>query len=273
VDLVRLIHIEAGIHKLRLSGGEPLLYPHVADLTARLRLLLPKATLGITTNGTLLAHKAAALRAAGLDSVNVSLDSLDSDRFREVTAGGSLGSTLHGIQATAEAGFSAIKLNTVLIRRTNGDQLPDLVRYAARLACEIRFIELMPFGHGAALFRSDFLAAQEAFESLKRAFRYLSTAPSTSTAGRHRFLVDGRVVVVGLITPVSQPFCSRCDRLRLSRAGRLYACLRQSSWVDLLTPLRADDEWTVRQRIRDSLCGKQEPGRQWPVEHMVTIGG
>ena len=273
LDLVRLVDDETGIYKLRLSGGEPLMHPQVVDVTARLRSILPGAKLCLTTNGILLPEYVKPLRMAGLDAVNVSLDSLDPDRFREVTGGGKLESSLRGIRAAITAGFSGIQINTVLIRRINGDQLADLVCFAAELGCEIRFIELMPFGFGNALWQSDYLPAHEALDSLKHAFQYLGTAPPTGTASRYRFLVDGRTATVGMITPVSQPFCPRCDRLRISRRGQLYACLRQSSGVDLLAPLRAGDWPAVRRCIRDALRDKQDPGQHWPERHMVTIGG
>ena len=273
LELVRLVHEETGIYKLRLSGGEPLLYRGVVGLIEQLRSLLPHAKLALTTNGRLLAGAVGSLSEAGLDAVNVSLDSLDPDRFRDVTGGGDVEATLDGIRTAVAAGFSKVKLNTVLIRRTNGDQLADLVRFAAGLGCEIRFIELMPLGQGTALWQSDFLGADDALDSLKSAFEYVGAAPFTGTASRYRFLVGGRSVTVGMITPVSHPFCSRCDRLRLSRAGHLYACLRQPAGVELLPPLRAGAEQSVRQRIRDSVRGKQDPGEHWPERHMVTIGG
>ena len=273
LELVRLIHEGTGIYKLRLSGGEPLLHPRVASVTGALRSLLPDAQLALTTNGRLLPGAVEPLAKAGLNAVNISLDSLDPDRFRDVTGGGNLEATLEGIRAAVAGGFSCIKLNTVLIRRINGDRLPDLVHYAAELGCEIRFIELMPFGHGAALSRSDYFSADEALDSLKQPFEYLGTAPSTGTAARYRFLVDDHSTIVGMITPVSHPFCSRCDRLRLSRTGRLYACLREPSGVELLPLLRTGNEQTVRQRIRDSLRDKHDPGQHWPERHMVTIGG
>lgn len=273
IELVRLIHEEVGLHKLRFSGGEPLMYSGTTALVGRLRKQLPEVTFGMTTNGTLLARSAVSLRASGLDSVNVSLDTLDPHRFRSLTVGGDLSATLEGICAATLARFSSVKLNTVLVRRTNGDHLPELVQLAAGLGCEIRFIELMPFGHGTELYRTDYLGADEAIDLLKRAFDYVSGAPATSTANRHRFLVDGHVATVGFITPVSRPFCSRCDRLRLSRTGRLYPCLRQSSSIDLINPLRAGDETEIRERIRDSLCGKKSPGQHWPERQMVTIGG
>lgn len=273
IDLVRLIHEETGIHKLRLSGGEPLMHPRVVELTTELRRLLPDTRLGITTNGASLAGRTKPLRKAGIDFVNVSLDSLDPTRFRSVTGGGRLDSTLRGIRAAVSAGFSRVRLNTVLIRRVNGDQLAVLVRFAAALDCEIRFIELMPIGCGAALWQSDYLAGDEALDSLCHEFEYLGRAPSTGTSARHRFLVDGRPAMIGMITPVSHAFCSRCDRLRMSHGGRLFACLRQLESTDLLTPLRAGDESEVRWRIRHAVRNKRDPGKYWPERQMVTIGG
>lgn len=273
VDLVRLADQETGIYKLRLSGGEPLMHPRVVEVMAELRSVLPVARLCLTTNGILLPRCIGSLREAGLDAVNISLDSLAPDRFQEVTGGGNLEATQRGIRAALAAGLSGVRINTVLIRRINGDQLADLVCFAAEMGCEIRFIELMPFGFGSGLWQSDYFAAEEALDALKEAFRYLGEAPPSGTASRYRFLVEGRPVTVGMITPVSRPFCSRCDRLRISRRGQLYACLRQSNPVDLLAPLRADDGPTVRQRIRESLRDKEDPGQQWPDRHMVTIGG
>jgi len=273
LDLVRLVSEETGIHKLRLSGGEPLLCPGLPKLIEQIRSMLPELTLGVTTNGTLLAEAASELRSAGLNSVNVSLDSLDPDRFYEVAGSRGLEATLQGIRVAVEAGFSSVKINAVLIRRVNGDQLHDLVRFAAETGCEIRFIELMPYGHGAELFESDYLAAEEALGFLKHKFQYLGPVEPTGTSSRHRFFVDGSVTVVGMITPVSEPFCSRCDRLRVNRVGRLYVCLRQPRGVDLLTPLRSGDEPIVRRRIREAISSKRDPGVHWPDRRMVTIGG
>ncbi|MHB8903280.1 MAG: GTP 3',8-cyclase MoaA [Thermoguttaceae bacterium] len=273
LELVRLIDRATGIHKLRLSGGEPLVHPRVVELVARLRSMLPAARLCLTTNGILLPRYGASLRRAGLQAVNVSLDSLDPDRFRDVTGGGQVESTLSGIRAAVNGRFDGVQVNTVLIRRINGDQLADLVRFAAGLGCEIRFIELMPFGLGSPIWQSDYLPADEALDSLKQDFPYLGEAPPSGTASRHRLLVDGRPATIGMISPVSKPFCSRCDRLRLSRKGQLYACLRQASRADLLAPLRAGDLESVCGRIQQALRDKQDPGQQWPDRPMISIGG
>ncbi|HEY4761811.1 MAG TPA: radical SAM protein, partial [Thermoguttaceae bacterium] len=273
LSLVRIIQEQISIYKLRLTGGEPLLYPQVADLIAQLRQQLPQTKLCITTNGTFLVKKVAELKAAGLDSLNISLDTLNEDIFRELSGGGCLEDTISGISAAREAGFTDLKLNSVLIRGVNTGSLAELVQFAARTDCEIRFIELMPYGQGAALFHTDYLGAEEALNSLKQAFSYVGPAAGSGTASRFQFLVGGRAITVGFITPVSHPFCSVCDRLRLSRSGRLFACLRQQQGIDLLTPLRRGDLTAVREHIKAGICGKHDPGGYWPEHNMVSIGG
>jgi GTP 3',8-cyclase len=273
LELVRIVHEAVSIHKIRLTGGEPLLHPRLAVLVAKLRKQLPDTAICATTNGTFLAKQAKELRAAGLDSLNVSLDTLNPQLFKELTGVGSLEATIAGISAARAAGFRGVKINAVLIRGINGHNLADLVRFASRIDSEIRFIELMPYGHGAALFLTDYFAADEALASLKQEFSYIGPATRSGTAARHQFFIDGRVITVGFITPVSHPFCADCDRLRLNRGGRLFACLRQQRYVDLLTPLRAGNLATVSESIKASLSGKHDPGSYWPEQHMVSIGG
>lgn len=193
---------------------------------ASLRHVLPTATLAATTNGTLLARRAARLRAAGLDAINISLDTLDAAAFHALN-GGVLSQTLAGLRAARAAGFGGIKLNATLIRGINGDALPDLVRFALVEDCEPRFIELMPYGPGAGLFATDYLSAGEALERLKQAFLHLGPRGQAGTAMRHVFDIDGQPRSVGFITPVSHPFCGECNRWRLSCDGRLLACLPQ----------------------------------------------
>ena len=273
LDLVAAIDRAAQVAKLRLTGGEPLVHTRLPTLVSSLRRILPTTTLAVTTNGTLLPRQAAALRAAGLDALNISLDSLDAAAFRALN-GGVLSQTLAGLRAARAAGFAGIKLNAVLIRSVNGDALADLVRFAAAEDCEPRFIELMPYGPGAALFASDFLSADEALDRLKRAYPYLGACGQAGTALRYMFAIDGQPRPVGFITPVSHPFCDACNRWRLSSDGRLLACLRQRVGTDLLSPLRAGNRGAVQQRIDAMLDGKQAPGAcQWPVEEMVSIGG
>lgn len=271
--LVRFLHRVASIYKVRLTGGEPLLHPELDRLVAAIRHALPDTILSATTNGTLLAQRAVILRRAGLDSLNVSLDSLDPRDFQQITGGGRLETTLAGIRAAREAGFSNIKLNAVLIRNVNGKALPELVRFAADQCCEIRFIELMPYGEGARLHDREYFSASEALAVLCEAFVDIGSASPTGTAVRHRFLVDRRPATVGFIRPVSQPFCAFCDRLRLDRGGCLFACLRNERGIDLLGPWRRGNREEVLQRIRARWEGKRPPADFWPARDIATIGG
>jgi GTP 3',8-cyclase len=273
LELVRIVNDTVPIHKLRLTGGEPLLHPRVTELMTGIRDLLPKTEFCLTTNGTLLAKKAQSLRAAGLDSLNISLDTLHPGKFQKLSGGGSLDDTIAGIGAAGEIGFTNLKINSVLIRGINADGLADLVRFAARKDCEIRFIELMPYGQGAALFLTDYHSAEEAFNSLNKVFSCIGPVASTSTARRYRFLVDGKSITVGFITPVSQPFCSKCDRLRISHNGRLFACLRQQQNIDILALLRSGDWSAIGEHVTAAISGKHDPGGYWPEHDMVSIGG
>jgi GTP 3',8-cyclase len=273
MEIVGLIGAEYPIHKIRVTGGEPLVKKDLPQFVARLRAEMPNAELALTTNGLLLAPIAAELRRAGIESINVSIDTLDAEGFRELTRGGSLKAVLSGIEAAHAASFGNLRLNAVLMRSINGSCLDDLVSLAARYDGEIRFIELMPFGEGAAIYDDEFLSGDEALESLRRKFPYLGLATQSATAERYRFLVDGRETIVGFITTVSHPFCERCDRLRLDSHGRIYACMRTPRGVDLLTPFRAGQIDLVRQRIHREVPNKTIPLGVWPDHSLVTIGG
>lgn len=273
LQLVGRIHRLHPLTKLRLTGGEPLLRHGLADLVRRIRDLLPDAVLALTTNGALLSRLARPLREAGLDALNVSLDTLDPTAFAHLTGGGRLDATLAGIQAAQAAGFPKIRLNCVLIRRVNGDRLSEIARWAVLRDCEIRFIELMSCGSGADLFESDYLSADQAIARLANDFDYYGPIEREGTAQLHRFVIDNRSVSVGMITPVSHPFCATCNRLRMDARGRLIACLRQPSHHDLLEPLRRGDEATLLERIEACVNAKGIPAEGWPDRQMVVVGG
>jgi cyclic pyranopterin phosphate synthase len=273
LEIIRRIRAEYPIHKLRVTGGEPLLRRDLPQLVARLRGELPQVEMALTTNGLLLAPIAVDLRRAGMDSINISIDTMDADGFREVTRGGNIKTVLAGLDAAHAAGIRKIRLNAVLMRSINGSRLDELVRLAAQYDSEIRFIELMPYGEGASIYDEEYLSGDEALESLQAAFPYLGPAADSATAARYRFVVEGRERIVGFITTVSHPFCERCDRLRLDCHGRIYACMRTPVGVDLLTPLRAGRADVVRQRIRQETPNKTIPLGVWPDHSLVTIGG
>ncbi len=271
--LVAILHEEFPIYKIRVTGGEPLLRPGLPRLIARIREQMPRAELAMTTNAVLLKQHAVAVRQAGVDFLNTSLDTLSAERCRELTRGGDLDSIVGGIEAARAAGFPQIRINTVLMRSYNGDELPELVRFAAKIGAEIRFIELMPFGEGLAIYDEEFLSAVEALERLQAEFPRLGSLPMSATARRHRLLVDGKEVAIGFITNISEPFCEGCDRTRMDSRGRLYACLRTVHGADLLTPYRAGRLDVVRGLIRGEVPNKTIPPGVWPSHNMVSIGG
>jgi cyclic pyranopterin phosphate synthase len=273
LELVRLIDAEFPLYKVRVTGGEPLLRNGLPRLVARLRAQLPKVELALSTNAILLARSAAELRRAGIESINISIDSLGPEGYRDLTRGGNLDAVLEGARAARAAGFGKVRLNAVLLRTVNGSHLDELVRLAAGHDCEIRFIELMPFGEGAAIYDAEYLSGDAALESLQRSLEYLGPAPDSATAARHRFSIDGRERTVGFITTVSHPFCDRCDRIRLDSHGRIYACLRTPRGADLLGPCRAGRTDVVRQRIRREVPNQTIARGVWPGHSLAHIGG
>lgn len=273
IELVARVDRVCRLGKLRFTGGEPLLRPDLVELVLGLRQLLPDALLALTTNGLLLPQFAGPLRAAGIASVNVSLDTLDPVAFATLTRGGRLDATLRGIEVAQSAGFARLKLNTVLIRRVNGNRLGALVRWATQHACEIRFIELMPCGPGAALFANDHLSADDALTQLKSEFEYLGDYGREGTSHRYAFSVDGQPVTIGMIAPVSHPFCGDCNRLRLDARGRLISCLRRQDGENLLELLRRGSHEFLAERVEACLVAKTAPGDIWPDRQMVLVGG
>ncbi len=275
-EILRLVaetHQVIPVRKVRITGGEPLLRRDAADIVRGLRSLLPEATLAMTTNGTLLGRMARPLRDAGLDALNISLDTPDPSAFARVTRGGQVSQVLDGLAAAREAGFDRLKVNAVLMESFNGAFLADLVRVAVDHGAEPRFIELMPSGEGRSLFARNHLAASDARQRLAGFFSYEGPAGRSGTAERHRYRDGDRILVVGFITPVSMPFCDRCDRLRLDSRGAMWACLRQSGKVDLAEPLRSGDDSEVERRLADLLAHKRVPEAGWSDGRMVAIGG
>jgi cyclic pyranopterin phosphate synthase len=273
LDLAGIVHDIHPLYKLRFTGGEPLLRPDVLELIRAFRRRLPATELCMTTNGLLLEGRSRPLRAAGLRSMNISLDTLDPERFRVLTGSDRLSQVLDGIDDARRAGFDNLKLNTVLLRSFNGDQLPALVRIAAAHEAEIRFVELMPIGAGAGLFSREYLSAEEALGRIGESFSYLRPARPSATAKRHVLEVGGREVTIGFITSVSSRFCDACDRLRLDSLGRIFSCLRDACGIDLREALRGGDLQGLREGIRAAVREKKAACSCWPARPMVQLGG
>jgi cyclic pyranopterin phosphate synthase len=238
-EIARLtgVFVQAGVERLRLTGGEPLLRRGLPDLVRRLAAQPGLRDLAITTNGVLLASHAAALKAAGLHRVTVSLDTLQPDRFRALTRFDQHAAVLDGIAAAARE-FGGLKIDTVVMRGVNDDELVDMVEFARRVNAEVRFIEYMDVG-GATRWRwQDVVTRVEILGVLGAHYGPLRPLHEASSAPADRFaLPDG--TTVGIIASTTAPFCRTCDRARLTADGLLLLCLYASTGLDLRTPLRS----------------------------------
>jgi GTP 3',8-cyclase len=231
------VFITLGIDKVRLTGGEPLLR---RDVPALIRLLAAKPAvrdLAITTNGVLLAEHAETLRAAGLHRVTVSLDTLRADRFAALTRRMTHAQVLEGIRSVPRAGFSGTKLDTVVIRGVNDDELGDLIEFGKTVPAEVRFIEYMDVGGATRWSMEQVVSRAEMLERLERRYGPIAPVVEDSTAPADRYqLRDG--TVFGIIASTTAPFCADCDRSRLTADGMWYLCLYALTGVDLRAPLR-----------------------------------
>ncbi len=240
-----------GVSKLRITGGEPLVRKNVMWLIERLGALSGLDNLVLTTNGSQLDRFAAPLHAAGVKRLNISLDTLDAERFRNITRIGSLEKVLQGIDAARAAGFRRTKLNVVMMRGVNDDEFSDLVAFAVANELDISFIEEMPLGQIAG--RSNtYISSEDTREVLSQRFEL---APSTEDSGgpARYWRIPGSESRIGFISPHSHNFCDTCNRVRITAKGELYPCLGQNDAMNLLPILRTGDEDALRQAIVDSM--------------------
>ncbi len=280
-ELMRIVEIAVaeGVTEVRLTGGEPLLRPDVVDIIAAIHSIENPPEISITTNGIMLPRLADRLAEAGLARVNISLDTLDRARFKELTRRDRLGDVLDGIDAAKAAGMTPVKINSVLMRGINDHEAPALLRWAMENDLELRFIEQMPLDAGHTWSREGMVTAAEILETL-RTEHELEPIAGRGAAPAERFLVDGGPHTVGIIASVTMPFCGACDRLRLTADGQLRSCLFSSTESDLREPLRsgASDE-EVAAILHRCLAGKlaghgiNEPGFLQPPRPMSAIGG
>jgi cyclic pyranopterin phosphate synthase len=231
---------ELGVGKIRLTGGEPLVFAGILPLVAELATLRGLRELVMTTNGLLLPKFALPLREAGISRLNISLDTLDPDRYRAMTRIGDLHQALAGIAAARRAGFAAIKLNAVVLAGSNDHEVADLARFALDGGMDIAFIEEMPLGHIDSHRRRDTQCFSERIrEALARTWELLPSAESTGGPARY-FRVRGSANKIGFISPMSQNFCSHCNRVRLTAEGQLLLCLGEDRSLDLRRLVRAN---------------------------------
>ncbi len=272
---------ELGASKIRLTGGEPLVRKNVLWLFREIGRLPALRELVLTTNGSQLEKMAAGLRAAGVRRVNISLDSLDRGRFRRITRVGDLERVLRGIQAARDAGFEKIKINSVILRNRNHDEVGDLVRFAVDRGMDISFIEEMPLGLIEDHDRAEaYYSSDEIRRDLERDFTLLATTENTGGPSRY-YRVAGTDTRVGFISPHSHNFCAACNRVRVTTEGRLLLCLGQEHSTDLRQVLRAcpGDLARLKRAIVDSMAikplGHDFNLRRQPVilRHMSVTGG
>ena len=269
-EMTQLVDVFAdlGVDKVRLTGGEPLLR---RDLDRLVRLLADNRgdragprlrDLALTTNGVLLAEQAAALRAAGLHRVTVSLDTLREDRFRLLTRRDTHGRVLEGIAAVARSGWPGLKIDTVVMRGVNDDELVDLVEFAGAVGAEVRFIEYMDVGGATHWSMERVVSRREMLERLTARYGAIVPVVEESSAPADRFrLADGRVF--GIISSTTEPFCRTCDRSRLTADGLWYLCLYATRGLDLRGALRAGasrDE--LLGLIRSTWQGRRDRGAE-----------
>ncbi len=247
-----------GFDKIRLTGGEPTVRAHVVDIVRGIASTEGIRTVSMTTNGVLLKKLARPLAEAGLRRVNVSIDTLDPEKFQRLTRWGKLDDVWEGILAAEEAGLAPIKLNAVVVRGYNEDDVADLARLTVDHPWQIRFIEMMPFAGVTDVQTQQVITAAQIHERIESALGKMEEANDGKLDGEARvYHLPGAKGDVGFISSVTAPFCSSCNRARLTADGRLRLCLLREKEVDLLTPLRAGATLEeLRQLILDGVWYK-----------------
>jgi GTP 3',8-cyclase len=256
-----------GVDKVRLTGGEPLLRNGVERLIRMIAARPAIRDLAMTTNGVLLGERAASLREAGLHRVTVSLDTLRPERFRALTRRDSHAQVLAGIEAVGAAGFTGLKLDTVVIRGVNDDELADLIEYGRRVEAEVRFIEYMDVGGATAWSRDQVISRAAMLDALARRYGRIEPIVEDSSAPAARFrLSDG--AVFGIISSTTEPFCASCDRSRLTADGTWYLCLYATAGTDLRGPLRAG---ASREELADLIASSWRGRRDRGAEERLAV--
>ncbi|MEU6843114.1 GTP 3',8-cyclase MoaA [Streptomyces sp. NPDC046716] len=286
-EIVRLIRIAVthlGITEVRFTGGEPLLRPGLVGIVERVAALEPRPQMSLTTNGIGLKRTAAALKQAGLDRVNVSLDTLRPDVFKTLTRRDRHKDVIDGLAAAHEAGLTPVKINSVLMPGLNEEEAPDLLAWAVEHDYELRFIEQMPLDAQHGWKREGMVTAGDILASLRTRFELTpEESGERGSAPAERWTVDGGPHRVGVIASVTRPFCAACDRTRLTADGQVRTCLFAREETDLRAALRADgpegdDEaiariWKLAMWGKKAGSGLDDPTFLQPDRPMSAIGG
>lgn len=282
IAAVAEVFVSLGIEKIRLTGGEPLIRRDIEKLTKKIAALKPPLKdLALTTNGFDLPRHVINLRNAGLDRVTISLDSLKPERFAEITGVDALPKVIDAIEATESAGFPPPKINAVIVRGRNDDELVDFARFARERRVRMRFIEFMPLDSGHEWSREMVVSGKEIYEAINAAFplKLINQNRGSETAWKYSF-ADGSKGEIGIIAPVTQMFCGACSRIRLTADGQIRTCLFSTTEHNLRVQLRnGASRSELIEFIKNAVFQKEahhrinEPDFRQPARTMSFIGG
>ncbi len=282
-EVIRLIRIgveDLGIREVRFTGGEPLVRRGLVDLVRRTRELSADLQISMTSNALGLARTAHALAEAGLDRVNVSLDTIRAETFHTITRRDRLHDVIAGVEAAKDAGLTPVKINAVLLRGVNDDHASELLGWCVERGYELRFIEQMPLDAQHDWSRAEMITAEEIFERLGRDFTLTPASEPRGSAPAELFQVDGGPSTVGVIASVTRPFCGDCDRVRLTADGQIRNCLFAREESDLRAPMRAGatdqelaDRWLIAMLGKLPGHGINDVTFLQPDRPMSAIGG
>lgn len=267
------VAVSLGINKIRLTGGEPLIKKNIVTIVRKIKSIDGVKELCLTTNGTLLPNLAKELKDAGLDRINISIDSLKPDKYEYITGGGKLEDAIKGLNAAYETGFKKIKINSVLIGGFNDDEIEDFANLTIDRNVDVRFIELMPMYDSGDFGKDAFIPYTVVLDKLKN--RDLETLDNDGGVAK-LYKIKGAKGNIGLISPVNDHFCSRCNRIRLTSDGKIKPCLHSSDEINI----KGLDEIKMKEKFEESIFKKPEKHDELSYEHrshakrnMNQIGG
>ena len=275
-EIVEIVQeaVNLGITKVRITGGEPLVRKGIVDFIKKLREIKKLEDISLTTNGFFLSEYAEKLKDAGLNRVNISLDSLQEEKYKKITRGGSLEKALKGIDSALKAGLLPIKINTVLIRGINDDEVEDFVRLALERPLNIRFIEFMPSGEELKdNYKDKFISVQEIKENLAEKYSFRPIDINSGNGPAKYYQIKGGQGTIGFISALSQHFCETCNRIRLTSEGKLRPCLFSNKEIDIKKAIRQlardkNERFLRKKIIRDKL---KEAVKLKPEGHKLNI--
>jgi cyclic pyranopterin phosphate synthase len=274
-DVLKILKASAflGISKVRFTGGEPLIVKDIDKLIYETSKINGIEDIAITTNGILLNSMAGELKKAGLKRVNISLDSLKADKFRKITRGGNIHDVFHAIEKCIDLGIKPVKINTVLIKGINDDEINDLIRLTEDYPVHVRFIELMPMGEGLNYYDTGFISSEQVLEQQKELVPLNNNMSSTASL----FMLPNSKGTVGFISPLSCKFCSSCNRIRLTSTGTIKPCLHSDTEYDLKKYL--ESEIGLISELKEIIYNKpaehtlENDGKSSSKREMFEIGG